>query len=114
GAEENGFALFNSVGNYLRANVFFANPHGGIFVNGDPSGDGPCAPNCVAANRNTIQQNYLFNHPANGGVTTDRSLNDDVGFNFIAGNPALLSQAIGALVISASSGEKLYSNVIKD
>ena len=28
GAQENGFALFNSLVNYLQANVFFANPQG--------------------------------------------------------------------------------------
>lgn len=109
GASENGFALYGSVGNYLQANVFFANPQGGIFVNGNPSSDPGCAANC--ANFNSIQQNYLYNHLANGGVTTDLSINDDVGFNFIAGNSA---QNIAGLVIKSSSGEKLYSNVIQN
>jgi parallel beta-helix repeat protein len=114
GASENGFALYNSIGNFLQANVFFANPQGGIFVNGDPSGDAGCAPNCVAANYNFVQQNYLYNHPANGGVTTKLSTNDDVGFNFIAGSPSQISQPIAGLVIQGSSGEKLYSNVIRN
>ena len=46
-SSEQGLALFNSIGNFLEANVFFGNPGGGIFVNGDPNGDSGCAPNCV-------------------------------------------------------------------
>ncbi len=114
GAQENGFALFSSVGNYLQANVFFANPQGGVYVNGNSSSDPACAPNCVPANFNSIQQNYLYNHPANGGVTTSLSTNDDVGFNFIAVNPAQSGQPIAGLLIQGSSGEKLYSNVIQN
>jgi len=109
GASENGLALYNSAGNYLLANVFFANPQGGIYVNGQPGSDPGCGTNC--ANFNSIQQNYLYNHLANGGVTTDLSINDDVGFNFIAGNSA---PNIAGLVIKSSSGEKLYSNVIQN
>jgi uncharacterized protein (TIGR03437 family) len=112
GASENGFALFSSTGNYLQGNVFFANPQGGIFVNGTPSSDGGCAPYCGAADRNSIEQNYLYNHLANGGVTTDRSTNDDVGFNFIAGSQG---QPVSAgLLLQASSGARLYSNVIQN
>ncbi len=114
GAQENGFALYNSLGNYLQANVFFANPQGGIYVNGDPSGFSACAPNCIAANFNSVQQNYLYNHGGNGGVTTNLSTNDDVGFNFIAGNPALMASPIAGLEIKGSTGEKLYSNVIQN
>ncbi len=114
GASENGVSVFSSVGNYLQGNVFYANPFGGIFLDGDPNSDSSCASNCIAADRNSVQQNYLYNHPANGGVTTFSTRNDDVGFNFIAGNPALFSNPIGGLVIQDSAGEKLYSNVIKD
>jgi parallel beta-helix repeat protein len=114
GASENGFALYSSVGNYLQANVFFANPQGGVYVNGNPSSDPGCAPNCIAANFNSIQQNYLYNHPANGGVTTSLSINDDVGFNFIAGQASQIAQPIAGLLIQNSSGEKLYSNVIQN
>jgi parallel beta-helix repeat protein len=123
GASENGLALFNSSGNYLEANVFFANPQGGIFINGDPSAFGSvppsipssgCAPNCATPNYNSLQQNYLYNHPANGGVTTTRSTNDDIGFNFIAGQVSQIGQPIAGLLIQGSSGEKLYSNVIQN
>jgi parallel beta-helix repeat protein len=114
GAQENGFALYSSIGNYLEGNVFFANPQGGIYVNGSSSSDPGCSPNCVAADFNSIQQNYLYNHPANGGVTTSLSINDDVGFNFIAGNISQISQPIAGLLIQGSSGEKLYSNVIQN
>ena len=114
GAQENGFALYSSLGNYLEGNVFFANPQGGIYVNGSSGSDPGCTPNCIAANFNSIQQNYLYNHPANGGVTTSLSTNDDVGFNFIAGNPAQITQPIAGLLIQGSSGEKLYSNVIQN
>ena len=114
GASENGFALFNSVGNYLLANVFFANPQGGIYLWGDPSGDSGCAPNCIPANFNSLQQNYLYNHVANGGVTTKLSTNDDIGFNFMASNASQVGPPAVGLVLTTSSGEKLYSNVIQN
>ena len=62
-----------------------------------------------------MQQNYLYNHGGNGGVTTNLSTNDDVGFNFIAGNPALMASPIAGLEIKVKgTGEKLYSNVIQN
>ena len=110
-SSEQGLALFNSIGNFLEANVFFGNPGGGIFVNGDPSGDAGCQPNCVPANYNFIQQNYLYNFATNGGVIMRDSTNDDVSFNYIAGNP---SQPTAGLQVQSTSGEKLYSNTIQN
>jgi uncharacterized protein (TIGR03437 family) len=109
-SNENGFALYNSIGNYLQANVFFNHPQGGIFLQGDPSADGSCAPNCVPADHNSVQQNYLSNYAANGGVTTFKSTNDDVGFNFMAGQ----GQTAAGLLLQFGSGSRLYSNTIQN
>lgn len=32
GSFENGMALFNAIGNYIRGNMFHQNPQGGIFI----------------------------------------------------------------------------------
>jgi hypothetical protein len=110
-SSEQGLALFNSIGNFLEANVFFGNPGGGIFVNGDPSGDPGCAPNCAAPSYNYIQQNYLYNYSTNGGVITRYSTNDDVSFNFIAGTSQV---GLAGLNIQSGSAARLYSNTIQN
>ncbi|PWU00629.1 MAG: hypothetical protein C5B51_24755 [Terriglobia bacterium] len=109
GANENGLALFNAVGNYMRANIFHDNPQGGIFVARMPDGISNTVPN-----RNTIQQNYLFRHGSNGGVITNQATSTDVGFNFIAGDPANLATPIAGFLSQGNSNSTIYGNVVQN
>ena len=111
GALENGMALFNSVGNLVRGNNFHNNAQGGVYVSKDAS---------VAISGNTtpmfnsIQQNYLHDHPANGGITTFTETQNDFSFNYISGDPAQLGIAIAGLLIQHTTNSNFYSNVIRD
>jgi parallel beta-helix repeat protein len=109
GAQENGIAIFNSVGNSVRGNYIHQNPQGGIFLSMQPGN------NTTPAN-NTIQRNYLYRHGANGGVITDitSTTNTQIGFNFIAGDPAVINSPIAGFVLQKSTGDTVYGNVIRD
>ena len=111
-AGEAGMALFNSVGNVLRGNNFHNNPFGGIVVRKDPA-SGNTTPAF-----NSLQQNYLHDHPANGGITLQTEMQGDYGFNYISGDPGQISQPIGGIVASNSSNSSansvFYSNIIRD
>ena len=108
GANENGMAIFNSVGNYIRGNYFHQNPQGGIFVSKD-GGSGPTVPTY-----NVMQQNYLAMHPANGGVTTNNASNNDISFNYVAGDPAQIGQNIDGFLIQNTSSASIFANLIRD
>jgi parallel beta-helix repeat protein len=105
GAYENGLALFNSIGNYIRGNIFHSNPQGGIFLltNGGT----------VPVN-NSIQRNYLHDHGSNAGVITTNAGATDVGFNYIAGNPAQIATPIGGFLIQGTANVKMYGNLVRD
>ena len=111
GASENGMALFNSVGNYVRGNNFHNNAQGGVFVSKDPNA-------AVSGNTvptfNSIQQNYLHDHTANGGINTSTETQNDFGFNYISGNPALIGTAIAGILAQHTTNSNFYSNVIRD
>jgi parallel beta-helix repeat protein len=109
-SQENAMAIFNSVGNYIRANVFHQNPQGGIFVWNSGGSSGTTAPAY-----NSIQQNYLYKHAANGGVTLDGAANTDISFNYMAGDPALIGTPIaGLLVRTGVTNTTVTSNLIRD
>ncbi len=116
GAQENGMAIFNSIGNYVRGNNFHQNPQGGIFMWTDPGGGS----GTTVSDRNSLQQNYLNRHPANGGITLNASTNVDVGFNYIAGDPTAIASPIAGFLVQPSGGGQpgvnanVYSNVIRD
>ena len=108
GAYEGGMSLFNSVGNYVRGNNWHNNPNGGIIVQRD-SGSGTTVPT-----RNSVQQNYLHDYPANGGIVTSIETLNDFGFNYIAGTPATANQTIAGILLQGSTNSNFYSNVIRD
>ena len=107
-AQENGMALFNSVGNYVRGNNFHNNPQGGVFVSKDPA-SGPTTPQF-----NSIQQNYLHDHAANGGINTFSETQNDFGFNYISGDAAQINTAIAGILAKGTINSNFYSNVIRD
>lgn len=109
-SQENGMAIFNSVGNYVRANVFHQNPQGGIFVWNSNGSSGTTPPAY-----NSIQQNYLYRHAANGGVTLDTAPNIDISFNYMAGDPANISSPIAGLLIRTGvTNTSFVSNLVRD
>ncbi len=110
-AQENGMALFNSIGNYVRGNNFHNNPQGGVFVSKDPN---TAVSGTTVPTFNSIQQNYLHDHGANGGINTSMETQNDFGFNYISGNPAQINTPIAGILAKATTNSNFYSNVIRD
>jgi len=110
GANENGMALFNALGNYMRGNLFHQNPQGGLFI----ATIGGTGTSTVPAN-NAVQHNYFFNNQTNGGVTTSGAGATDVSFNVMAGDSGQISiQRAGYVLSNGSSNIKLYANTVQN
>jgi parallel beta-helix repeat protein len=111
-SQENGLAIFNSVGNVIRGNLFHNNPQGGIFVFNSNGSSGTTPPAF-----NSLQQNNLYDHAANGGVTLDGAPNTDISFNYVANDPSKVTMNIpvaGILVRTGVTNTAIVSNLLRD
>lgn len=109
-ANEGGITIFNARSNIVKGNVASANLQAGILIT-DP--DSPAFPRPA---NNVIQNNYVFNNPANGEILVRGADFTDIGFNFFSQNTPGTSAGINISSATGTGGaanHQVYRNIVR-
>ena len=108
-ANEGGITVFNANSNIIKGNVASANLQAGMYITSPDSPTFPKTTNTV------IQNNYVFNNPANGEILVRGADFADIAFNYSSQNTPGSSAGINISSATGTGGaanHQVYRNIV--